>query len=64
MASSYMAAEGMTASKKKMFVSSFELEKALTFPILTNSVAQYKQHLCIYIFRCHEMYKNISHMFV
>lgn len=62
-ARSQMAADRM-ATSEKLFVFSFDLEKALAFPKLTTSVAYYKRNLYVYNFGCHEFNKNISHMFV
>ncbi|KAI4478515.1 hypothetical protein M0804_011838 [Polistes exclamans] len=62
-ARSQMAADRM-ATSEKVFVFSFNLEKALAFPKLTTSVAYYKRNLYVYNFGCHEFSKNISHMFV
>ncbi|GFW17791.1 uncharacterized protein TNCV_1133911 [Trichonephila clavipes] len=61
-ARSQMAADRMAASEK-LFVFSFDLEKALAFHKLTTSVAYYKRNLYVYNFGCHELNKNISHMF-
>lgn len=62
-ARSQMAADRM-ATSDKLFVFSFDLEKALAFPKLTTSVAYYKRNLYVYNFGCHEFNKNTSHMFV
>ena len=52
------------AAFKEIFVFSFDLEKTLTFPKLTTSVAYYKRNLYIYNLKYHDFNKNISHMFV
>ncbi|GFX51550.1 uncharacterized protein TNCV_5012541 [Trichonephila clavipes] len=62
-ARSQMPADRM-ATSEKLFVFSFDLEKAFAFPKLTTSVAYYKRNLYVYNFGCHELNKNISHMFV
>lgn len=62
-ARSQMAADRM-ATSEKIFVFSFDLEKALPFPKLTTSIAYYKRNLYVYNFGCHEFSKNVSHMFV
>ncbi|UYV75554.1 hypothetical protein LAZ67_13000591 [Cordylochernes scorpioides] len=62
-ARSLMAADRKAASDK-IFVFSFDLEKALAFPKLTTSVAYYKRNLYVYNFGCHDFNENIGHMFV
>lgn len=62
-ARSQMAADRM-ATSEKIFVFSFDLEKALPFPKLTTSIAYYKRNLYVYNFGCHEFSKNVSHMFI
>lgn len=46
------------------YVMTFDLEKALPFPILTTSVAYYKRNMYVYNLGCHEMSSGIGFMYV
>lgn len=46
------------------YVMTFDLEKALPFPVLTTSVAYYKRNMYVYNLGCHEMSSGLGFMYV
>lgn len=51
-------------NNQSFYVMTFDLEKALPFPILTTSVAYYKQNIYVYNLGCHEMSCDLDFMYI
>lgn len=48
---------------QSFYVMTFDLEKALPFPVLTTSVAYYKRNMYVYNLGCHEMSSDLGSMY-
>lgn len=59
-----LIAEKARENNNWYYVIPFDLEKALRFPILTVSIANYKKNLYVYNVGCHELYTSRGFLYI
>nr|CAI5865124.1 unnamed protein product [Callosobruchus analis] len=58
-----LEAKALATVEPSVYIFSFDLEKALSFPILTCSLAYYKRNCYVYNFGCHELTTDRGYMY-